>query len=53
MISDCASFETAAPRPPQDEGFLLLPFLMLRSADTARLEARTCPYSAELVKEVR
>jgi len=38
-----ASFETPAARAPQDEGRLGLPlktYLMLRSAQRARLEAR-------------
>jgi len=39
----CASFETAAARPPQDEELsnAIRDFLMLRSARRARLEART------------
>src|SRR6266702_6428866 len=39
-----ASFETAAPRPPQDEEGLRMPLtihLILRSARRARLEGRT------------
>src|SRR5207302_6791624 len=39
-----ASFETAAPRPPQDEASVYLPprtHLMLRNARRACLEART------------
>jgi len=38
-----ASFETAASRPPQDEGFFLImsnTCLILRSAEKARLEGR-------------
>src|SRR5262249_52913757 len=41
-----ASFETAASQLPQDEGIFLMPskaFLMLRSAQKARLEARALP----------
>src|SRR6202045_4412086 len=42
----CASFETAASQPPQDEDLFSMPsrtFLMLRSAPRAHLEARTTP----------
>src|SRR5215471_6120927 len=40
-----ASFETTATRPPQDKEFFLMSarYLLLRSARSARLEARTIP----------
>jgi hypothetical protein len=48
----CASFETAASRPPQDEAISIMRsgiLFMLRNAQWARLEARTTAIRAAAV----